>query len=252
MSPEVLALVREERLLEAAALASRSGDHENAKKLYERACAFGPAAREALTYGDATSALALAAEAGDRDLGDEALARLVADTSDEGSRARERLAVQLETRGHSTWAGKLYEASQKPKDAARAYEKAGDAVRAAGLLEDAHDVVAGARVLEGAMRRNPGDFALHVAYGAMLLRYGKAEHAARALQKVPSSAPQRREALGWLVRALAELGLGQAEASSVISGVSAASASSCARSAARSIGASGRSNMRSAASTIGR
>lgn len=212
MSPEVLALVREERLLEAAALASRSGDHESAKKLYERACAFGPAAREALTCGDATSALALAAEAGDRDLGDEALARLVADTSDEGSRARERLAVQLETRGHSTWAGKLYEASQKPKDAARAYEKAGDAVRAARLLEDAHDVVAGARVLEGAMRRNPADFALHVAYGAMLLRYGKAEHAARALQKVPASAPQRREALGWLVRALSDLGLGQAEA----------------------------------------
>lgn len=207
MSPAVAGLVREERLLEAAALASQERDHETARKLYERACAFGPAAREALRAGDPAAAMGLAAEAGDNALAEEALAALEGHGS-----VRERLALNLETRGHCVWAARLYEASDKPRDAARAYEKAGDSLRAARILEAVKDVVAAAKILEGAMRRSPDRFALHVAYGALLLRYGKAEHATRALQKVPPRSPERRLALTWLVRGLRELGYGQAEA----------------------------------------
>jgi len=207
LSPAVAALVREERLLEAAALASQERDHETSRRLYERACAFGPAAREALLGGDPGAAIGHAAEAGDATLAEEALAAL------EGHGAvRERLASNLETRGHHVWAARLYEASEKPRDAARAYEKAGNSLRAARILETIKDVVAAAKVLEGAIRRTPDRYALHVAYGALLLRYGKAEHATRALQKVPPRSPERRLALTWLVRGLRELGYTQAEA----------------------------------------
>jgi eukaryotic-like serine/threonine-protein kinase len=207
LSPEVAALERSERLLEAAALASQQGDHDSAKRLYERACAFGPAAHEALLAGDPATAMSFAAEAGDQRLAEEALAAL------EGHGAlRERVALTLETRGHAIWAARLYEAAGKARDAARAYDKAGDAIRAARLLESCQDVVAAAKVLEGAMRRSPDRFALHVAYGALLLRYGKPDHATRALQKVPPQSKERRLALTWLVRGLRELGYSQAEA----------------------------------------
>ena len=81
MSPEVAALVREERLLEAAELASRGGDHATAKKLFERACAFGRAAKEALLASCPEDAIGLAAEARDEDLVEASLvARVGADT----------------------------------------------------------------------------------------------------------------------------------------------------------------------------
>jgi serine/threonine-protein kinase len=207
LSPEVAALVREERLLEAAELASAGGDHTTAKKLFERACAFGKAAREALLASCPEDAIGLAAEARDEDLIEASIVAL------EGhGAARERLAQNLETRGHSRVAARLYEAAGKPKDAARAYDKAGDALRAARILEAENDVVSAAKVLESALRRAPDKYPLHVAYGALLVRYGKTEHAVRALQKVPPSAKERRLALTWLVRGLRELGYTQAEA----------------------------------------
>jgi len=207
MNPELAELVRAERLLEAGALAARLGDHDTARKLYERACAFALAAREALLAGDPAGGVVLAAEAGDDALAAEALTALRG-AAGELARAAQR----LEQRGHCAWAGRLYEAAAQPKEAARAFDKAGDAVKAAALLEGCGDVVSAARTLESAMRRAPDRFALNVAYGALLLRFGKLEHATRALQKVPARAPERREALTWLVRGLRELGLTQAEA----------------------------------------
>ncbi len=207
MNPELAELVRAERLLEAGELASRLGDHDTARKLYERACSFGLAAREALLAGDPAGSVVLAAEAGDAPLAERALEAMRGAAS-ELSRAAQR----LEQRGHAAWAGRLYEAAQQPKEAARAFDKAGDAVKAAALLEAAGDVVSAARTLESAMRRAPEKYALNVAYGGLLLRFGKLEHATKALQKVPARAPERREALTWLVRGLHELGLTQAEA----------------------------------------
>ncbi len=207
MDADIASLVREERLLDGAALASQRGDHDTARKLYERACSFGLAALEALAMGDFASALPLAAEGRD----DAAAGRAL-----EGLRERgpggERVALQLEQRGHALWAARLFEAVGKERDAARAYEKGGDCLKAAKLLEASHDVVAAARVLEGAMRRDPQRWTLHVGYGALLLRYGKPEHAARALQKVPAGAEERRSALVLLCKALGELGLAQAQA----------------------------------------
>ena len=48
MDADVERLVREERLVAAAELAASRGDHATASTLYERACAFASAAREAL------------------------------------------------------------------------------------------------------------------------------------------------------------------------------------------------------------
>jgi hypothetical protein len=51
---------------------------------------------------------------------------------------------------------------------------------------------------------------LHVALGAILLRYGKVEAAVRSLQKVREGDSERRAALSLLLPALDRLGLSQA------------------------------------------
>lgn len=62
MDEEVARLVREERLVEAAELASSRGDSRTASTLFERACHFERAAREALHAKDWARAVPLALE----------------------------------------------------------------------------------------------------------------------------------------------------------------------------------------------
>jgi eukaryotic-like serine/threonine-protein kinase len=204
VDPDVQRLVGEERLIAAAELAATRGDHGTASELYERACAWKEAAVTALTAGDAARALPLAVAGADDTTAKTALAIVAKDKSAIG-----RVSARLERRGDHAWCARLYEAAGDSAKAAQSWERAGDAVRAARLLEEV-DVAAAARVLEAAVRRDPTVFSRHVALGALLLRYGKAEAAARALQKVAAAAPERREALTLLVRALEVLGLGQA------------------------------------------
>ncbi len=205
MDPDVAQLVKEERLIAAAELASLRGAHGVASDLYERACAWKEAALAALSAGDAARALPLAVAGGDDTTAEKALAAVAHDKSALG-----RVAARLERRGDHGWCARLHEAAGDRAQAARSWERAGEAVRAARLLEEAADVVGAARVLESAIRRDPSIWARHVALGALLLRYGKAEAAARALQKVPAAATERRAALTLLARALEKLGLGQA------------------------------------------
>jgi serine/threonine-protein kinase len=205
--PEIDALVRAERTLEAAALAESRGQVRLAVDLYERACEFGRAAAVALRTGDAARSLMLAVvgrDAGAEALALEALAR-------DPDRAR-RTAETLARRGDHAPAARLWEAANEPVLAAQAWERAGDAIRAARLYERGSDPVAAAKALEGALRRAPADDAVQLALGELLLRYGKVEAATRALQKVPSGAPARRAALTALVRAFGQLGLSSAEA----------------------------------------
>ena len=65
-------------------------------------------------------------------------------------------------------------------------------------------------MLEGAARKEPDRYEVHVALGELLLRHGKTAAAVRALQKVPESSLERRGALTWLVPALDRLGLHEA------------------------------------------
>jgi len=205
MYPDVDALVREERLLEAAKLLGERGESRAASLLYERACDWASAARESLRAGDATRALDLAIEAGDEDLADAAATRV---ESEPGQAAL--AAGRLAARGRDRWAARLLEASGDPREAARAWERAGGALRSAKLLEGTGDASGAARVLEAALRRDPQAWSAAVALGALLLRFGKHEAATRTLQRVPGDAPERRDALCLLVPALERLGLGRA------------------------------------------
>jgi len=205
MDPDVQRLVREQRLVAAAELASSRGDSVTASSLFERACEFRRASEEALRGGDFARALPLALEGKDDDGAERALPALLRDPVQ-----AERVSYHLERRGDHLWSARLLEGIGKRGLAARAYERGGDAIKAATLLEAEGDVIGAARVLEAQIRKDPGRDELHVALGALLLRYGKVDAAVRALQKVRQGSPQRRAALSILLAALDRLGLSQA------------------------------------------
>jgi serine/threonine-protein kinase len=202
--PEVQALVREERMVDAARLASERGDARTASALYERACDWGRAADEAIRAGEDARALRLAVEAKDEVLAERAIRSV-------GSRAgAEAVAADLAQRGDYVWSARVLEAAGRRLEAAYAWERSGDAARAAELFASAGDPVHAARVLEAALRRDPHAHALGVALGSLLARFGKDEGAVRVLQRVPASAPERLAALPSLASALGRLGLPRA------------------------------------------
>jgi serine/threonine-protein kinase len=205
VDPDVDRLAREQRLVEAAELASSRGDVRDASLLFERACEFKRAAEHALRAEDWARALPLALEGRTPEIADAAFPKLVVDIAQ-----AERVAFHLERRGDHGWAGRILEAVGKKGDAARAFERAGEAIKAAALLEGVGDVVGACRVLEAQVRREPGKGSLLVALGSLLHRYGKTDAAVRALQRVNANAPERREALTILLGALDRLGLAQA------------------------------------------
>jgi serine/threonine-protein kinase len=202
---DVAQLVREERLLEAAAVAGARGDLVLSSQLYERACDWARAAAQAMAAGDAPRALELAAEAGDESLAERAAALVPPEAAD-------ATASRLVHRGHERYAAALLEARGRLVEAARAWERADEPTRASQLLERAGDPASAARVLESALRRDPAAWAAATALGALLARFGKHQAAVRVLQRVPVDAPERREALAHLVPALERLGLARASA----------------------------------------
>ena len=205
MDNDVARLVREERLVEAAELASSRGDAATASTLFERACEFRLAAEHAITASDFGRALPLALEGKDDELAERALPLLLGDPVN-----AERVSYQLERRGDHVWCGRILEAIGKRGLAARAFERGGDAIKAATLLEAEGEVIGAAKVLEAQIRREPQRGALHVALGGILLRYGKVDAAVRSLQKVRVGSPERRAALTLLLPALDRIGLTQA------------------------------------------
>ncbi len=205
MDSDVARLVRDQRLVAAAELASSRGDARTASELFERACEFRRASDEAVRAGDFARALPLALEGKDEEAAERTLPKLLLDPV-----IAERVSFHLERRGDHVWAGRVLEAIGKRTPAARAYERGGDAIKAAELLEAEGDVIGAAKVLEAQIRRDPQRATLHVALGAILLRYGKVDAAVRALQKVREGNPERRAALTILVSALDRIGLSQA------------------------------------------
>ena len=205
MDSDVARLVRDQRLLEAAELASSRGDARTASELFERACEFCRASDEAYLAGDFARALPLALEGKDDEAAEKALPELLKDHV-----AAERVSFHLERRGDHLWSGRILEAIGKRTPAARAYERGGDALKAAILLEAEGEVIGAAKVLEAQIRKEPKRTTLHVALGGILLRYGKVDAAVRTLQKVGEESPDRRAALTILLDALDRIGLTQA------------------------------------------
>lgn len=208
MDEDIARLVREERLLEAAELASARGDPRTASVLFERACAFERAAEHAARVKDWARALPLALEGRAESLAEAALSGLLADKDE-----AERVVFHLERRGDHHWAGRLLEGIGKAAEAARAFERAGEAIKAAALLETSGNVIGASKVLEAQVRREPARADLLVALGSLLHRHGKTDAAVRTLQRVSAEAPERRLALTILVDAFGRLGFSEARAS---------------------------------------
>jgi len=199
---DVAALVRADRLLEAAQVTSARGDARGASALFERACDWRNAAREALRAGDGPRGLELALRADDEALARDAVTNLAGDAT-----TAERTAASLFAHGRPDWAARVLEAASRDLDAARAWERAGEMARAATLFERAREPAQAARVLELALRRDPGDAEAALALGSLLERFGKDEASLRVLQRVPASSSMRREALRVMLGPLHRMGL---------------------------------------------
>src|SRR5580704_687363 len=150
MDDDVLRLVREERLLEAARLCGDRGDAAGASALFERACDWRSAAREAMRAGEALRGIELALRAGDEALAEAAIALVAADPGQ-----AQRAAAHLTQRGRDAWAARVLEVARRDLDAAHAWERAGELTRAASLFERAGEPALAARALEACLRRDP-------------------------------------------------------------------------------------------------
>jgi serine/threonine-protein kinase len=179
--------------------------HARASERLEAACDFAAAGAEALAGGDPRRALRLATLAGDDALAERAITALLVDR-DEAARA----AADLTARGQPGYAGAILERLGDLLGAARAHAAAGDARRAAACFEQAERPREAAQALEGALRARPDDAACRLALGELLARHGRVEAAARALQRIAATAPERVAALPLLARCLGELGLDEA------------------------------------------
>lgn len=211
MDPDVAELVREQRLLEAARLSSDRGDAHHASLLYEQACAWRPAAAEAMRAGDAGRALKLAVYGGDEPTAQQALAIVTRAEATAVAAANE-----LARLGHHAWAARALEGGGRTIDAAKAWQRAGEPRRAAALLEGVGAAAEAARVLDAALAARtldaPHAGAIAVDLARLLGRLGRWDAAARVLQRIPADAPARREALGLLANSLERLGLARAAA----------------------------------------
>jgi serine/threonine-protein kinase len=211
MDDDVARLVREQRLLEAAALATERRDPHTASELLERACAWKAAARAALAAGELGRALVLAALGDADDTAREALDGLMGAPKSE----LDGLATGLVQRGRHAWAARTFEAAESYTEAAESWERAGDVLRAAHLLETragSDGAAAAARLLDTALRRGPDRPDVRVVLGGLLLRCGRAAPALRVLQRVAEDAEESRDALQLSLTAVRELGMMEAAA----------------------------------------
>ena len=202
MDDELAALIRAERLADAATLAESRGDARTAAELYERACLFDRASDAALAAGDVVHAAILAALASDDARIERALAQGTSDAD------RRRAAHELARRGLHAWAARAFESVGEARDAAEAWSTAGRAERAAELWERLGEPANAARELERAIARGgSARDAWALDLGRLLLRHGRHEAAVRALQSIEVGRPERSMALSELARAFDALGL---------------------------------------------
>lgn len=204
---DVAVLVRAERLGDAAGVAELRGDFGLARELYAEACDFARAARAAERMDDLPNAMVHYAEAGALAEIERVLPRLLRDPQ-----ALELAAFRLQGRGFDQAEGLVRERMNDFEGAAKAFERAGDALRAAAVLERGGQWAIAGRVLEAALRRDPSRTDVALWLGELLLRCGKAEAAVRVLQRVPPGARERRAALAALSAAYDRMGLFQAQA----------------------------------------
>src|SRR4051812_23354626 len=124
MDEDVAALIREERLREAAELLASRGEARKACELFERACLFSRAAEEAARDGRVDRALLLAARAGDDTLASALAQRIEPEKLD-------RTARDLAQAGYAHWTATLFARAGNHREAGLAWEEAHQPIFAA-------------------------------------------------------------------------------------------------------------------------
>ncbi len=121
--------------------------------------------------------------------------------------AARRAADVAEVRGRISDAASLRRAAGELAEAAVLYERAGELGLAARIHELTNDLRRAGMLYERRLAEAPDDAASALALGRILLGFGRAEHAVKALQLSARHPDFERESLPWLVRALVSLGL---------------------------------------------
>jgi len=179
-------LISQGRLDEAARELEQEGLHRRAAQLYEQLWDFRSAARAYHAAGDLPPALSNLLQL--RDPG--AVEALVAQVERANPSVAAMCATASEKRGAWLVAARLYRAGQKPEEAARCYEQAGELAGAAmlreelGQLKPAMDLYSRHLAdLEQASSSPPAIAEPCFQLGRLLLRFGRAEEATPLLQR---------------------------------------------------------------------
>lgn len=207
---DVQALVALGRHEEAAHLLLSRSDFRGAAELFSAVWKYTEAVDAAVRGGLLVEAYRHALTSKDEALRRRTLADLLLDPG----AAREGAALAL-ARGRKSDAAHLLAAAGEVSDAARRFEDAGELKAAAELYERAGELKSAGRLYERHLKEHDDDAQAALSLGRILLRFGRAEHAARALQPIERDETHGLAASRLLVEAFDRLGLSDA-ASSVL------------------------------------
>lgn len=192
---------------DAAALALKQGHPERAAELYATVWKYDRAIEVTSSAGLFVEAYGYAVLAQDRASSE----RLRGELERDPELARRGKAVALR-RGRTLDAAHLSVACGELADAAKLFEEAHDLRAAARAHEELGDAKSAGRLLERHLKDAPEDGEAALALARILLRFGRADHAAKALQIARADPTQRVPASRLLVAAMAQLDLSEAAA----------------------------------------
>jgi serine/threonine protein kinase len=205
---DVQALVALGRHEDAAHLLLARGAFRDAADLYSAVWKYAEAVDAAVRGGLLVEAYRHALTSKDEALRLRTLGDLLLDPA----AAREGAALAL-SRGRKGDAAHLLAAAGDLSEAARRFEDAGELKAAAELYERAGELKSAGRLYERHLKEHEDDALAALSLGRILLRFGRAEHAARALQPIERHETHGLAAARLLVEAFEQLGLSDAAAS---------------------------------------
>lgn len=173
----VAALLRQGRYEEAAKHCLEAGEPARAAELLAQIWRYDEAIRVATDAERYDEAYRHALASGRP----EATAALVAALAARPEQAA-RAAAYAEAKGRAEQAARLREAAGDVSSAAALYERAGELAEAARCFREAGDLRRAGMLYERRLREAPDDAASAFELGQILARFGRWEHAARALQ----------------------------------------------------------------------
>lgn len=178
----VQALVREGRHEEAARMCAEGGQPARAAELLAAVWKYPEAIRVATDAGLYDEAYRHAVASQDRELSASLIASLAA-RPEQAARA----AGYAEDRGRTADAARLREAAGDLEAAAALHERAGELAEAARCWQELGDLRKAGVLFERRLREDPEDAASAFELGKILARFGRWDHAARALQTAAES-----------------------------------------------------------------